>query len=236
MHVALAARAGVARALAGAGDVELLVVGREAEPVGVRHLLLGDHEIERPLGIDAVAVGRQLALHVPMPGGWPSVGLSLPAALLGPPGRVGRALVELAAIGRVGEPVAAVGMRHGVVGRVQPLALEVVGQHRDRAVELVAHDAPRQVLAGQLPALEVEACCRCCCWRAGGTRSRGRRPPASAAAGCSGCRSTPDSGLTEFQAGPSDHSAPVHRRWMAALGWVMPLNAGSTVIMSGSRK
>ncbi len=47
-------------------------------------------------------------------------------------------------------------MRHDVVGRVQPLALEAIGDHRDRAVVLVAHDAAGQVLARKLPALEVE--------------------------------------------------------------------------------
>ncbi len=47
-------------------------------------------------------------------------------------------------------------MRHGVVRRVQPLALELRRDHAHRAVELVAHHAPHQVLAGDLPALEVE--------------------------------------------------------------------------------
>ena len=62
----------------------------------------------------------------------------------------------LAAVGRVGEPDAAVGMGHGVVGRVEPLALERVGDAPHRAVELVADHAPPQMLAGDLPPLEVE--------------------------------------------------------------------------------
>src|SRR5205823_10503971 len=56
MHVALAAGAAVARPLAGRDDVQLLVVGREREPVGIGHLLLADDEIDAPARIDAVAV------------------------------------------------------------------------------------------------------------------------------------------------------------------------------------
>src|SRR5215510_1060691 len=59
---ALAARTGVARPFAGAGDVELLVVSREAEAIGIGHLLLGHHKVDAPGRIEAIAVGRQLAL------------------------------------------------------------------------------------------------------------------------------------------------------------------------------
>ena len=83
-------------------------------------------------------------------------GLSRPAALLGPPGDIRLALIELAAVGRIGEPVAAVGMRHDVVWRVELLALIGVGDHGRRTVVLVACDAAREMLAGELPALEVE--------------------------------------------------------------------------------
>src|SRR5439155_19845125 len=61
-HVALAARAGIAGSLAGRGDIQLLVVGREAEAVGIGHLLFGHHEIDAAGGIDAIAIGRQFAL------------------------------------------------------------------------------------------------------------------------------------------------------------------------------
>jgi hypothetical protein len=47
-------------------------------------------------------------------------------------------------------------MGHDVVGRVELLALEGISQHGRRAIELVAHDTPRQVLARKLAALEVE--------------------------------------------------------------------------------
>src|SRR4029453_984428 len=39
-----------------------------------------------------------------------------------------------------------------------------------------------------------------------------------------------------FQAGPSHHSAPVHSRWMGALGCARPLKLGSTAMTSGSQK
>src|SRR5207245_9856338 len=38
------------------------------------------------------------------------------------------------------------------------------------------------------------------------------------------------------QAGPSAHSAPVHRRLIAELGWMYALNSASTAMMSGSVK
>ena len=44
--LALAAGASIARSLAGRDDVELLEVGREAQAVGIGHLLLGDDEID----------------------------------------------------------------------------------------------------------------------------------------------------------------------------------------------
>src|SRR6266702_2657828 len=57
-HVALAARTGIARSLAGTDDVQLLEIGREAEAIGIRHLFLGHHEIDAAGRIDPIAVGR----------------------------------------------------------------------------------------------------------------------------------------------------------------------------------
>jgi hypothetical protein len=57
--------------------------------------------------------------------------------------RVGLTLIELAAIGRVGKPDAAVRMRSDVVRRVEALAVERVCNHRPGTVELVANDASR---------------------------------------------------------------------------------------------
>ena len=47
-------------------------------------------------------------------------------------------------------------MHDDVVRRIQPLALELVGDDRHRAVRLVAHDAAAAVLARELPAFVVE--------------------------------------------------------------------------------
>ena len=60
------------------------------------------------------------------------------------------------AIGRVGEPDAAVGVHGGVIGRIQRPAFVTVGDDRDRTVVFVPHDAAAAVLAGDLPALGVK--------------------------------------------------------------------------------
>src|SRR5713101_1467462 len=62
VHLALAARVRVARPLAGADHVELLEVGREAEPVGIGYLVFAYHLSERAALVDAVHRGGQLAL------------------------------------------------------------------------------------------------------------------------------------------------------------------------------
>src|SRR5439155_8996281 len=156
VHLALTAGAGIPGALAGADDVELLVVGREREPVGVGHLVLGDDEIDAAARIDAIDAGRQLALAVADLQPLAQPRLEPARGVAGPTGRIGGALVELAAVRRIGEPVAAVRMRDDVVGRVEPLAVVLVGDERDGPVVLVAHHAPGQVLARELAALEVE--------------------------------------------------------------------------------
>src|SRR5262249_6893702 len=106
VHVALAAGTGVAGTFAGADHVELLVVGREDEPVGIRDLVFGDDQIHPPARVGAIDARRQLALAV--------ADLErLAQARLEPAGpvartarRVGRALVELTTVRRIGEPVA----------------------------------------------------------------------------------------------------------------------------------
>ena len=65
-------------------------------------------------------------------------------------------VVAVDAVGRIGEPDAAVGMDHDVVGRVQALAFELVGDDGDGAVVFVADDAAAAVLAGKLAAFEIE--------------------------------------------------------------------------------
>ena len=89
---------------------------------------------------------------------------------------------------RVGEPDAAVARADDVVGRVQALALVAVGQHGDAAVVFGARDAPRQVLAGQQPALAVARVAVGVVRRLRGTRSSRRCIRPSAGCGCWGCR------------------------------------------------
>src|SRR5262249_49776742 len=52
-HIALAAGSGIAGSLAGTDDIQLLEVGRERKAVGIRHLVLGHHEVDATAGIDA---------------------------------------------------------------------------------------------------------------------------------------------------------------------------------------
>src|SRR5690606_7032905 len=101
-YLTLAARPGIAWALAGAGDVKLLVVGREAETVGVRHLLLGHHEIDAAGRVDAIAVGRQLAFARYESRRLADPRIELAAGVAGAAGNIGLALIELAAVRRVG--------------------------------------------------------------------------------------------------------------------------------------
>src|SRR5262249_6526053 len=64
VHVAVAARSLIARTSPGTDDIELLVVGREAEPVRVRQLVLGDDEIDAATRIHAIDGVWQLALEI----------------------------------------------------------------------------------------------------------------------------------------------------------------------------
>ena len=65
-------------------------------------------------------------------------------------------VVAVDAVGRVGEPDRIVRFHDGVVRRVETLALPLVCEDCDRAVELGAGDAARQMLAGDEPALVVD--------------------------------------------------------------------------------
>src|SRR5207248_7689515 len=106
---------------------------------------------EPSTGVDAVDVGRQFAPARHKAAGLPESRIEPARRVARTARHVGLALIELTAIGRVGEPDAAVGMRDGVVRRIETLAVEGIGDHRHRAVMLVSDDAPRQMLAGYLP-------------------------------------------------------------------------------------
>src|SRR5215471_13842660 len=156
VHVAFAARTGIARTLASADDVQLLVVWRECKPVGVGHLILADHQVDAARRIDTIAVSWQLALAGHEPGQLSDPRIDLAGSIAGASRAVRFALVKLAAIGRVGEPVTAVRVRDDVVGRVEPLAIVGIGEHGCSAIVLVAYDPAGKMLAGELPALKVE--------------------------------------------------------------------------------
>ena len=66
-------------------------------------------------------------------------------------------VVGIDAVGRIAEPDRAVRLHHEVVGRVEALALEAVGQHAARSVVLDARDAAAAMLAGDEPSLAVDA-------------------------------------------------------------------------------
>src|SRR6185503_6259624 len=142
---------------AGADDVEPLVVGREREPVRRPGQLIGaDRDGDAAVRRDAVDVRRQLALRLADARGLPDALSQRALRIARSARRIRHAFVELAAVRRIGEPIAAVGVRHHVVRRIQRLAVESIREHGDGAVVLVAHDAAQQVLARDLPALEIE--------------------------------------------------------------------------------
>ena len=111
-------------------DVELLLVGREGEPVG-RIDAVGHHGHRAAFAVDAIDIHRQF--------------------------RLGDAALVVAedAETRIGEPDRAVRFHHDIVRRIEPLALEAVADHRDGPVIFGAGDAAREMLAGHQPALAV---------------------------------------------------------------------------------
>ena len=110
--------------LHGVVDVEPVLVGREAEPVGlVEHVAL-DHQLGR------AAAGRHAvdALEAQLP-------------------RPLHAVHRHAPVPGIGEVDGAVGLHHHVVGAVQLVALEVRGDHLALAVGALAHQAGGGMLA-----------------------------------------------------------------------------------------
>jgi len=73
-----------------------------------------------------------------------------------PTGDIRVTLRQGIAIRRIGEPHAPIGMRDKVVRRVERLALILIRQHRHGPVRLPAHHPPEEVLARELPPLEIE--------------------------------------------------------------------------------
>ena len=84
------------------------------------------------------------------------MGIAHAAGIHRPVAFVGMAFGQDCAIKGIGEPDAAIGMGRQIVGRVERLALEIVGQHRHRAIHFPAHHAAEEILAGELAALIIE--------------------------------------------------------------------------------
>ena len=117
---------------AGVADIELLLVRREAKAVGL-HEVIDDHLDVTGFRIDPVDVLLFL------------LGIGLDA------------LVEAAdAVGRVEEPDRTVGSDDRVVRRVQFLAIVLVGDDRDRAVEFGPGDPPAAVFARDQASFAVD--------------------------------------------------------------------------------
>src|ERR1035438_6898345 len=116
---------------AGIDDVQLLVVGGKTDAVGLVE------SVGRPLDAGRLGIHAVDGLFDLLP-------------------RRKSLVASHDAVGRVGEPDAAIGMDHEVVGRIQGLAVELVGDHGDAALVLVTHDAAASVLAGELAAFEIE--------------------------------------------------------------------------------
>ena len=138
-------------------DVEPFVVGRERDAVGnAAERFLADHHVDASARIDAIDVAAQLALQHARPCRLPDLRVQTSLLVARTARDIGHPFVDLSAVRRIGEPVAAVRMAGDVVRRVQPLALERIGDHRYRSVVLVAHDAAAGVLARQLAPLMIE--------------------------------------------------------------------------------
>src|SRR5690606_37314186 len=56
---------------------------------------------------------------------------------------------------RISEPDAAVRLHYDIVRRIELLAVEAIGEHRDATVILGAGDTPATVLAGNEPAIAI---------------------------------------------------------------------------------
>src|ERR1019366_7474334 len=113
------------------GDIHLLVVGRETDAVGAIHLIVDARHLAS-LWIHAVD-GLLVLL------------ISFEAFV-----------VAEDAVGRIGEPDAAIGVHDNVVGRIQALAFELISDDGGGAVDFVAHHAAAAMFAGKLAAFEVE--------------------------------------------------------------------------------
>ena len=119
-------------------------------------MILTDDQINLSALVDAVYAGGQFTLVTAQLRRLPEFWIESAGLVGGTSRRVDRALVELRAVRRIGEPVAAIRMRHNIVRRIETLAVELRRNDCHGAVQLVAHDTARDVLAGKLASLEIE--------------------------------------------------------------------------------
>ena len=141
-----------------ADDVELGVIGREAQAVRPQPLFERQHQIDTARGIDPVDVGGQHLLHrTDQPdAGMADARIAQAARIGGTVSIIRMAFGQVGAEQRIGEPDAAIPMRRDIVGRVQRLAVERIGDDGHRAVQLPAHHAAEIILRRKLTALEVK--------------------------------------------------------------------------------
>ena len=105
-----------------------------------------------------------------------------------------------------------VGFHHHVVGRIQRLAVELVDERGDGAVELGARDPPRVVLAGDEAPLAVAGVAVGVVGRLAEHADAAVFPPASASCGCWECRSRPGSGRRRTRPAPRTSACRCARR------------------------
>src|SRR5579871_6281375 len=126
---AIAAGSAVARAFAGADHVKRTMIGGEADAVGIGELFFADRHFEPAARVPAVDIGRQFALAAAdRPGIFGAdAGVEKALRVGRTAGLVGMALGDRVAVRRVGKPDAAVRMGHQIIGRIERLALVIVG-------------------------------------------------------------------------------------------------------------
>ncbi len=116
---------------AGIGDIECLFIRREGQPV--RLDIIGRH----PCHSTGVRV--------------PSIDMAGTDLAVRPPPFI----IHQDAVGRVGKPDRSVRPDHNIIRRIETLAFNAVGKHRDRPVMLGPGDAAGQVFAGDKSSLSV---------------------------------------------------------------------------------
>ena len=113
---------------AAADDIDLAVIGREADAVGRLARLERHHHVHPAAGIDAIDIHRQLLMHaaglLDADAGIADARIAQAAAIHRPVAVIGMAFGQVAAELRIGEPDAAILVRRQVVGRIERLAVD----------------------------------------------------------------------------------------------------------------